>query len=152
MPAYWGCASGHVVPLFFVVDAPGVLPESQAVRPPVAAASPTPFYFLRCESALAAADLDAADVRPSRKTCDAAEAACAEVRSLFVRLWVKALPAAMRELRPALSEASTFAAARAAFGPVDFDIAIFPYRVERGGDGMPPPDLHQQRTKKLHAS
>lgn len=41
-------------------------------------------YFLRCESALAAAVFDAAEVRPSRKTCDAAVAARAEVRSLLV--------------------------------------------------------------------
>ena len=83
-------------------------------------------YFLRCESALAAAFLRSADVRPSRNTCDAAVAARAEVRSLLVRLWVNALAAAVRDLLPLLLEATTFAAALAALGPVDFDIVEFP--------------------------
>jgi hypothetical protein len=85
------------------------------------------YYFLRCESALPAADFDAAEVRPSRSTWDAAVAARAEVRSLFVRLCVSALPAAMREFCPVLLDANTFAAARAALGPVDFDTVTSPY-------------------------
>lgn len=82
-------------------------------------------YLPRCESALPAADFDAAEVRPSRSTFDAADAARADVRSLFVRLWVNVLPAAVRELRPVLLDASTFAAAFAAFGPVVLDIVVF---------------------------
>lgn len=79
-------------------------------------------YFLRWDRALPAADFDAAEVRPSRRTFDAAVAARAEVRSLLVRLCVRALPAAVRELFPVFFEASTFAAAAAALGPVDFVI------------------------------
>lgn len=75
-------------------------------------------YFLRCESALPAADFDAAEVRPSRRTLDAALAAAREVDSRGLCACVKALAAAVFEALPVLDELSTFAAALAALGPV----------------------------------
>lgn len=106
-----------------------------------------------CESALPAAVFDAAEVRPSRRTLDAALAAAREVDSRGLCACVKALAAAVFDALPVLDEFNTFAAALAALGPVVFvAIVVFPYVGRVGGDGMPPPGLHQQRTKKLHAS
>ena len=66
------------------------------------AISPCPwmFYLRRWERALPAADLDAADVRPSRSTLDAAVAADLDVDSMGLRVCVSALAAAVFDARP----------------------------------------------------
>lgn len=83
-------------------------------------------YFLRCESALPAADFDAAEVRPSRNTCDAALAAARDVDSRGLWACVKALAAAVFDALPVLEEFNTFAAAVAALEPVVlFAMSVF---------------------------
>jgi hypothetical protein len=86
-------------------------------------------YFLpfdgRCESALAAADFDAALVRPSLSTFDAALAALAEVVFFGAPAWESALPAAFFEVAPVDLLMSVFDAADADLLPVVFDFAIF---------------------------
>lgn len=85
-------------------------------------------YFLRCESALPAADFDAAEVRPSRRTLDAALATARDVDSRGLCACVKALAATLFDALPVLDEFNTFAAALAALGPVVFvAIVVFPY-------------------------
>lgn len=90
----------------------------------------TYFYFLpRCDNALPAAVFDAAEVRPSRNTFDAAVAARADVVSPRVRLCVKVLAAAVRDAFPMPLELRTCAAARAAFGPVILLAMLHLFRV-----------------------
>jgi hypothetical protein len=57
-----------------------------------------------CDNALAAADLDAADERPSRRTRDAAEAALALVAFTGAFRCERALPAAIRDEFPVEDE------------------------------------------------
>lgn len=78
----------------------------------------TYYFFVRCDRALPAADFDAAEVRPSRKTLEAALPAAREVDSLGLWACVKALAAAVFDALPVLEEFSTFAAAVAALEPV----------------------------------
>lgn len=79
------------------------------------------FYFCRCARVLAAAVFAALLVRPSRKTCEAALAAAADVRSTGALLWVSALPATV--LTALLVEVcKTLDAALAARDPVPFFI------------------------------
>lgn len=72
--------------------------------------------------ALAAADLDAADVRPSVRTLDAALAAAADVVLLGAPTWARALAAAVFELAPVADELSVFDALDAALAPVDLPV------------------------------
>jgi hypothetical protein len=83
-------------------------------------------YFFRCDRALPAAALESALVRPSRRTCEAAFAAAAEVRSPGALLCVNALPAAFLEFVPDDGLSSTFAADRAALRPVPLSSLIPP--------------------------
>jgi len=78
----------------------------------------TLYFFERCDKVLPAADFDAADVRPSRNTFDAADAAVREVDSFGLCACVNALAAAVFDALPVLEELNTFAAALAALGPV----------------------------------
>jgi hypothetical protein len=113
-----GAGRGPLGPLFFV----GIGASSERTG---RAYSPRLAYLERfprvCDKALPAAVFDAAEVRPSRRTFDAAVAARGDVDSVRVLLCVNVLPAAARELRPVLSEASTLDAARAARGLVILD-------------------------------
>lgn len=83
-------------------------------------------YFFRCDRALPAAALESALVRPSRRTCEAAFAAAAEVRSPGALLCVNALPAAFLEFVPDDGLSNTFAADRAALRPVPLFIVNTP--------------------------
>lgn len=58
-----------------------------------------PRYFFRCDRAEPAALFEAALVRPSRITCEAAVAALADVTLLFP-VWARVLPAAVFEACP----------------------------------------------------
>ena len=112
-------------------------------------------YFLprACDRALAAAVFDAADVRPSRSTCEAAVAALADVFSPRVRLCVRVLAAAVFDALPVLDEFRTWEAALAAFGPVILLlICIFTLISLKGVAGEPATPFGQARTRKHHAS
>lgn len=82
------------------------------------------FFEGRCESALAAADFDAALVRPSPSTFDAALPALAEVLFFDAPVCESALPAAFLEAAPVDPLRSVFDAADAALLPVVFPLAI----------------------------
>jgi len=71
-----------------------------------------------CDNALPAADLEVAEVRPSRNTFDAAVAAFGDVVSRPLLLCVNALPAAVLDALPVFDELRVFDAAVAAFGSV----------------------------------
>ena len=71
-----------------------------------------------CDRALPAADFDAALVRPSRSTLEAAVAACADVCSWGAPFCVSALPAALLEALPVDWLDSTLEAAEAVAGRV----------------------------------
>jgi hypothetical protein len=80
--------------------------------------SPPPAFLRAWAKALPAADFDAAEVRPSLSTLEAAVAARADVVSFLAFDWVKALPAAAFDAFPVEEELSALAAAFAALGPV----------------------------------
>jgi len=76
------------------------------------------FFLPACESALPAADFEAALVRPSRITLEAALAAFDEVVFLGASVCESALPAAAFDLEPVEPLCSVFDALDAAFAPV----------------------------------
>jgi hypothetical protein len=77
-----------------------------------------------CDSALPAADFDVDEVRPSRKTLDAAVAAFFDVVSVLDLLCVNVLPAAIFDAFPVSGERNVLEAALAAAGPVFLLVAI----------------------------
>lgn len=81
-----------------------------------------------CANALAAADLDAALVRPSRRTDDAAVAAFDDVVFAGAPDWDSALPAAVFDREPVEGFWSVFDAFEAARPPVVLPICTFLYR------------------------
>lgn len=80
--------------------------------------------FPACESALPAADLDAAPVRPSRITLEAALAAFGDVVFLGALVCERALPAAVRDFALVDPLASVFEALDAALMPVVLPLAM----------------------------
>ncbi len=89
---------------------------------------PKDYFFLtpcRCDNAEPAALLDAALVRPSCNTFEAAVAAFAEV-TFEVCDWDNALPAAVFEFLPVEALSRTFDALWAAFAPVVLPAMAFP--------------------------
>lgn len=95
------------------------------------------FFDGRCASALAAADFDAALVRPSPSTLDAAVAAFAEVVFFGAPVCERALPPAFLDAEPVDPLLSVFDAADAALLPVVFPLAIGNLPSE--GDVQPEP-------------
>ncbi len=88
---------------------------------------PTGYFFLlfpAWESALPAADFEAALVRPSRNTPEAALAACGDVVLFGALVCERALPAALRDLAPVEPLVSVFDAFDAALPPVVSPLAI----------------------------
>ena len=77
------------------------------------------------DNALAAADLEALLVRPSRSVFEAAVAALDEVCFAGAFLWDSALPAADFDFDPTDLPFNVFEALDAAFFPVTFLLAMF---------------------------
>jgi hypothetical protein len=89
--------------------------------------------FVFCAKALAAADFDAAEERPSLSTFEATEAAATEVVLPCALTCDRALPAAVLEFTPVDGEFSVLDALLAAFDPVFLLVAfaiIFSYRLK----------------------
>jgi hypothetical protein len=82
------------------------------------------FFFPACANALAAADFEAALVRPSRSTEDAAVAAFEDVVFAGAPVWERALAAAVLEREPVDALLRVCEALVAAFVPVVFPLAI----------------------------
>lgn len=86
--------------------------------------------FAACERALAAADLEAVLVRPSRSTLEAALAALDDVVFFGAPVWESALPAVVLDFPPVELLRNVADALDAAFAPVVLPLAMATSRVE----------------------
>jgi hypothetical protein len=105
-----------------------------------------------CDNALAAADLDAALVRPSRRTDDAAVAAFDEVVFAGAPDWDNALPAAVFDREPVEMFWSVFEAFEAARPPVILPISYLSCIAVARGTLAWGPHVESERTRTRSVS